>query len=49
MDVAQAVATLNAAQPDAVVQISAYKSCAAYIRAARAAYEALKDEDAGVA
>jgi branched-chain amino acid transport system substrate-binding protein len=37
VDVAQAVATINAAKPDAVVQISAYKSCAAYIRAARAA------------
>ena len=37
VDVAQAVATINAARPDAVVQISAYKSCAAYIRAARAA------------
>jgi len=36
-DVAQAVAILNAAKPQAVVQISAYKSCAAYIRAARAA------------
>jgi ABC-type branched-subunit amino acid transport system substrate-binding protein len=31
------VRTINAAAPDAVVQISAYKSCAAYIRAARAA------------
>lgn len=37
VDVAQAVAVINAARPDAVVQISAYKSCAAYIRAARAA------------
>jgi len=37
VDVAQAVSILNAAQPDAVVQISAYTSCAAYIRAARAA------------
>jgi ABC-type branched-subunit amino acid transport system substrate-binding protein len=37
VDVAQAVSTLNAAKPDAVVQISAYTSCAAYIRAARAA------------
>ncbi len=37
VDVAQAVANINAARPDAVVQISAYKSCAAYIRAARAA------------
>ncbi len=37
VDVAAAVRTLNAAAPDAVVQISAYKSCAAYIRAARTA------------
>jgi ABC-type branched-subunit amino acid transport system substrate-binding protein len=37
VDVAQAVATINAAKPQAVVQISAYKSCAAYIRAARRA------------
>ncbi len=37
VEVAEAVATINAAKPDAVVQISAYKSCAAYIRAARAA------------
>lgn len=37
VDVAQAVSILNAAKPDAVVQISAYTSCAAYIRAARAA------------
>jgi branched-chain amino acid transport system substrate-binding protein len=37
VDVAKAVATLNAAQPDAVVQISAYASCAAFIRAARKA------------
>ncbi|MBA4260918.1 MAG: ABC transporter permease [Comamonadaceae bacterium] len=37
VDVARAVATINAAQPDAVVQISAYASCAAYIRAARRA------------
>jgi len=37
VDVAAAVRTLSAAAPDAVVQISAYKSCAAYIRAARAA------------
>ncbi len=37
VDVAAAVATINAAAPDAVVQISAYKSCAAYIRAARKA------------
>ncbi|GAB3649128.1 ABC transporter substrate-binding protein [Ramlibacter alkalitolerans] len=37
VNVAQAVKTLVAAKPDAVVQISAYKSCAAFIRAARAA------------
>ena len=37
MDVAAAVRTINAAAPDAVVQVSAYKACAAYIRAARAA------------
>ena len=37
VDVAAAVATINAAAPDAVVQVSAYKSCAAYIRAARKA------------
>ncbi len=37
VDVAAAVRTINAAAPDAVVQVSAYKSCAAYIRAARAA------------
>ena len=37
VDVARAVSILNAAQPDAVVQISAYTSCAAYIRAARKA------------
>lgn len=37
VDVAAAVATINASQPQAVVQISAYKSCAAYIRAARKA------------
>lgn len=37
VDVAAAVRTINAAMPDAVVQVSAYKSCAAYIRAARAA------------
>lgn len=37
VDVAAAVKTINAAAPDAVVQISAYKSCAAYIRAARKA------------
>ena len=37
VDVASAVNIINAAQPDAVVQISAYASCAAYIRAARKA------------
>jgi branched-chain amino acid transport system substrate-binding protein len=37
VNVAQAVKTLVAARPDAVVQISAYKACAAFIRAARAA------------
>jgi len=37
VDVAQAVKTLVAAAPDAVVQISAYKSCAAFIREARKA------------
>jgi ABC-type branched-subunit amino acid transport system substrate-binding protein len=37
VDVAAAVKTLVAAAPDAVVQISAYKSCAAFIRAARKA------------
>jgi ABC-type branched-subunit amino acid transport system substrate-binding protein len=37
VDVASAVRTINAAAPDAVVQISAYRSCAAYIRSARAA------------
>lgn len=37
VDVAAAVKTINAAAPDAVVQVSAYKSCAAYIRAARKA------------
>ena len=37
VDVAQAVATINAAQPHAVVQIGAYAACAAYIRAARKA------------
>ena len=36
-NVAPAVKTLAAAHPDAIVQISAYKSCAAFIRAARAA------------
>ncbi|MGE4377724.1 MAG: ABC transporter substrate-binding protein [Burkholderiaceae bacterium] len=37
VDVAKAVATLAAAAPDAVVQVSAYKSCAAFVRAARKA------------
>ena len=37
VDVDAAVKTLMAASPDAVVQISAYKSCAAFIRAARKA------------
>jgi branched-chain amino acid transport system substrate-binding protein len=35
--VAPAVTALVAAQPDAIVQIGAYKACAAFIRAARAA------------
>jgi ABC-type branched-subunit amino acid transport system substrate-binding protein len=35
--VASAVKTLVAAQPDAIVQIGAYKACAAFIRQARAA------------
>ncbi len=37
VDVAAAVATIVAQRPDAIVQISAYKSCAAFIRAARKA------------
>ncbi len=37
VDVAKAVEALVAAAPDAIVQISAYKSCAAFIRAARKA------------
>jgi branched-chain amino acid transport system substrate-binding protein len=37
LDVAAAVKTLMAAGPDAIVQISAYKSCAAFIKAAKAA------------
>ncbi len=37
VDVAAAVATILAKRPDAVVQISAYKSCAAFIRQARQA------------
>ena len=36
-DVAAAVQKLVAAGPDAVVQVSAYKSCAAFVRAARKA------------
>ena len=37
VDVAAAVKTLSAAWPDAIIQVSAYKSCAAFIRAARKA------------
>ena len=37
VDVAASVRTLVAAQPDAIVQIGAYKACAACIRSARAA------------
>lgn len=37
VDVDAAVKTLVAASPDAIVQVSAYKSCAAFIRAARKA------------
>jgi ABC-type branched-subunit amino acid transport system substrate-binding protein len=37
VDVAQAVKTIVAARPEAVVQISAYKSCAAFVREARKA------------
>ena len=37
VDVAQAVKTLVAAQPEAIVQIGAYKACAAFIRQARKA------------
>ena len=37
VDVAAAVKTIVAAQPNAVVQISAYKSCAAFVREARKA------------
>jgi branched-chain amino acid transport system substrate-binding protein len=37
LDVAKAVEIINAAKPHAVVQISAYSSCAAYIKAARQA------------
>ena len=35
VDVAQAVKTLMAAGPNAIVQVSAYKSCAAFIREAK--------------
>ncbi len=35
VDVAQAAKTLMAASPDAIVQVSAYKSCAAFVREAR--------------
>ncbi|MBL8344334.1 MAG: ABC transporter substrate-binding protein [Rubrivivax sp.] len=37
VDVAAAVKTIVAARPEAVVQISAYKSCAAFVREARKA------------
>jgi ABC-type branched-subunit amino acid transport system substrate-binding protein len=37
VDVAQAVKTIVPARPEAVVQISAYKSCAAFVREARKA------------
>ena len=37
VDVTTAVKTIVAARPEAVVQISAYKSCAAFVRAARKA------------
>jgi ABC-type branched-subunit amino acid transport system substrate-binding protein len=37
VDVAQAVKTIVPTRPDAVIQISAYKSCAAFIREARKA------------
>ncbi len=37
VDVAAAVKSILAGNPDAIVQISAYKSCAAFIRAARSA------------
>jgi ABC-type branched-subunit amino acid transport system substrate-binding protein len=37
VDVAKAVQNIVPTRPDSVVQISAYKSCAAFIRAARAA------------
>ena len=37
IDVAAAVATILAGKPEAIVQISAYKSCAAFVREARKA------------
>ena len=37
VEVGEAVKTIMAQKPDAIVQISAYKSCAAFIRAARKA------------
>lgn len=37
VDVANAAKTITAAAPDAIIQVSAYKSCAAFIRAARKA------------
>jgi branched-chain amino acid transport system substrate-binding protein len=37
VDVAQAAKTIAAANPDGIVQIGAYKACAAFIRAARKA------------
>jgi branched-chain amino acid transport system substrate-binding protein len=37
VDVAPAVKTIMATNPDAIVQIGSYKACAAFIRAARAA------------
>jgi branched-chain amino acid transport system substrate-binding protein len=36
VDVAQSLATILAAQPDAIVQIGAYKACAAFIKQSRA-------------
>ncbi|HSV46634.1 MAG TPA: ABC transporter substrate-binding protein, partial [Ramlibacter sp.] len=36
VDVSKSIETILAAQPDAIVQISAYKSCAAFIKQARA-------------
>jgi len=37
VDVANAAKTITAVAPDAIIQVSAYKSCAAFIRAARKA------------